>query len=155
MPGAGYSRAQIRLHWLVVLLVALQLLLPHSALQAFQDRLDATGVVLGVGAMMHFGCGALILVLVALRLALRQEQGIPAPGRPGARILHFALYAVLLLLPVTGALAWVLSSAQAGLAHYILKRVLIGLILTHVGVVLYEQFVLRTNIMQRMIRPRR
>jgi cytochrome b561 len=156
----GYTRAQIRLHWVVVVLVALQYLLHEGISEAFDQGLRAGQMTLSPPAIGHMAGGLVVLFLVFWRLALRAEHGAPEPpaeepgwARMAAKLTHFGFYAVLVLLPVTGGLAWGMASGAMSTAHEVLRAVLLAMILAHVGAVLVHQFVWKTGVMNRMKRP--
>jgi Cytochrome B561 len=95
-----------------------------------------------------------------LAAALRNEHGAPKPpatgpgwSRTAARALHLAFYGLLVLLPVTGALAWGMPSAAMGQAHEVLRVLLILAILAHVGAALLHQFVWKDATLRRMVDP--
>lgn len=155
----GYSRTQITLHWAVMLLVVLQYLL-HGGIADAYDRAQDTGVyAMSPPVIGHILGGALILVLGCWRLILRHDRGAPPPpaGEPAAfrkigHLAHLALYALLIALPVTGALAWGGRMEAAGDAHEVLKTLLLLLILAHVGAVAMHQWVWKTGLLKRMMR---
>ncbi len=157
----GYSRLQIRLHWITVALVALQYLL-HDGIDDAYDLATETGnYVLSAPVIGHAAGGMIILLLAVVRLMLRREHGTPPPpaGEPAlfqrlSHIAHIAFYVLLFALPVTGAAAWGGQVEAAGDAHEVLRALLALLILGHVGAVLVHQFVWKTNLFDRMRRPR-
>lgn len=159
MVVRGYTRAQIRLHWAVVALLIPQYLLHDGVAGAFERGLAAGRMTLTLPAAAHMGLGLLILFLALWRLALRHEHGAPPPPAgepfwavPLAKGVHGAFYAVLIALPVTGALAWALASAGLARAHEALRAVLLALVAVHVGAVLMHQLVWKTGLMARMRR---
>jgi cytochrome b561 len=117
----GYSRAQIALHWAVVVLVVLQYLL-HDGIAGAYDLAEETGVyAVSPLVIAHIAGGGAILLLACWRLILRNDRGVPPPpeGEPEvfarlSRIAHLTFYALLILLPITGALAWGGQMALAG-----------------------------------------
>lgn len=156
---SGYSRLQITLHWVVVCLVALQYLL-HEGISDAYDVAEDTGVyAMSLPVIAHIAGGALILLLACWRLILRNDRGVPAApeGEPEvfrrlSHVAHLAVYALLILLPVTGALAWGGRMEAAGDAHEVLKTLLLLLIAAHVGAVAVHQLVWKTGVMKRMMR---
>ena len=156
----GYTRTQIALHWAVMGLVVLQYLL-HDGIAEAYDLAEDTGVfALTPLAVIHFAGGALILLLACWRLILRGERGTPAPpdGEPPlfrklGHATHLAFYALLILLPVSGALAWGGRIEAAGEAHEVMRAVLLVLILAHVGAIVVHQLVWKTGLITRMTRP--
>ncbi len=160
MPVRGYTRTQVILHWATVLLVALQYLLHEGIAGAFDAGIEAGRMTLSAPVIGHMVGGSLILLLAFWRLALRQERGVPPPPeadppwqRRLARAVHWGMYALVLLLPVTGAVAWAQASTAAGAAHEALRAALLLLILVHVAGALWGQYVQRTGVLSRMLRP--
>ncbi|WP_425091190.1 cytochrome b [Tropicimonas sp. S265A] len=155
----GYSKTQIALHWVSVGLVALQLVL-HNGMANAWDRAQATGVFsLSMPVVVHFVIGGCILGLTMWRFAVRQEQGVPPPPAAEPEVLkraghaaHLGFYVVLILLPVTGGLAWGMESDALSKVHEILRLILVALIFAHIGAVIFHQKVLRSGLLQRMTR---
>lgn len=172
-----YGILSISIHWLMVLLfiavyacIELRVLYPKGS-----DLREALKT-------WHFMVGMLIFLLVALRLAARLSG--PTPGiRPeppswmqiSANLLHFGLYLLMIVMPLTG---WLLLSATGKPIPFLgmelpaligenkdlagpLKEIhefignagffLIGL---HVAAALYHHYVVRDNTLIRML-PRR
>ncbi|MFN3146774.1 MAG: cytochrome b [Paracoccaceae bacterium] len=158
--ATGYTRMQIRLHWLVMVFVILQYALHEGIAEAFDAGLDAGRMTLDVGAVGHMGLGLLILLLVFWRIALRQEHGAPPPpaaepawAKLAAKATHHAFYALLIALPITGGLAWGMASETLGDVHEVLRALLLLLILLHVGAVAVHQLVWKTDLLTRMRSP--
>lgn len=158
MPTA-YSRTQIALHWATVILVALQFLLHDGIANAFDDGIDAGTLTITGAALAHMATGTFIMFLAIYRMMERSTHGVPAPpeaepdwAKKASKLAHMGLYALLLLLPVTGAVAWANASETAGEVHEFLRGALFLLILGHIGAVIMHQFVWKTGLMNRMIR---
>jgi len=156
----GYSRLQIRLHWAVVALVALQYLFHDGVASAFEAGMERGAMTLSAPAVAHFVAGSLIFLLAAWRLMLRGERGVPAPPeadppwqRGLARGVHLAFYGVIALLVVTGGAAWAMASEGASTAHETLRALLLGLVALHVAGAVYGQFVQKTGVIDRMRHP--
>lgn len=152
-----YSRTQIMLHWAVVILLAVQFIFADAISHAWHVNMDSGTFTPTGGAIFHVVIGVLIGVLAIWRVVLRFTHGVPAlpEKEPGwqkiiAHLTHWALYALLLLLPVSGAVAWFGMVGPAGGAHELFKALLILLVVLHVVAALYHQFVLRTNLLARM-----
>jgi cytochrome b561 len=155
----GYSRTQIALHWVVVVLVALQFLLNDGISNAY-DLAEETGVyAISALVVAHIVGGGLILLLTCWRLILRNDRGTPPSleGEPElfgrlSRIAHLAIYGLLVLVPITGALAWGGQMAPAAEAHEVLTTLLLLLVLAHVAAAAVHQLVWKTGLMARMMK---
>lgn len=166
-----YNSVARALHWTMAVLVILNLAggLLHDALE------DTINVM-----PLHKATGILILALTLVRIAWRlTHRPPPLPAnvagaeRAGAQAAHAGLYALMLLMPLTG---WIMSSAGkyplsfyglfdvpkfavtredaiTGIAangHGLLGWVLLALIVLHVGAALRHHFVLRDAVLRRM-----
>ena len=160
----GYSGAQIALHWTIAVLVVLQIVLHDSIIAAY-------AAARGVGtatesdvflADLHVAFGIAIFALALLRVALRLRRGAPPPPedehpalRMAARATHLALYALILLMPVTGGLAWFAGVEAMAELHRAGKAAILALVGLHVLGALFHHFYLRTDVLRRMLRPQR
>jgi cytochrome b561 len=156
----GYTRMQIRLHWIVVLLIALQYLLNGTIAAAWDGYLDGAAVAFDPLIAQHVLMGGLVAVLAFWRLGLRLTHGAPPPPEAEHPVLkmvahatHLAFYALMLLMPLSGAVAWFGGVEAAAQGHNVMKVVLLALIVLHVAAALFHQFVLKTGVMARMKRP--
>jgi cytochrome b561 len=104
-----YSSFAMLLHWVIAVLVIVQWRISEAA-EGAATREEG-------GAIManHFALGVVIFACVAVRLAWRQISPPPpsvkghAPWeRAAARLVHFAFYALLLVMPIAG---WVALSS--------------------------------------------
>ncbi|WP_369058265.1 cytochrome b/b6 domain-containing protein [Caulobacter sp. 73W] len=178
-----YSPIGVAFHWIVAGLVVFQLWWGWRAgrLPVGPDKLDAYQV--------HSAVGLVILVLMLLRTAWRTMM---APGpindadKPGwqsavAHITHYAFYAALILLPLSG---WAMVSATASeqplkfggvlpwpllpfqelsmharwaielwaeWLHFILVSILVLAIPAHVGAALWHHFHHRHDVLEGML----
>jgi cytochrome b561 len=180
-PGMGmrntdssYGYAAQALHWTIVLLVAVQFVLGVTGadLPIGMERL--------ITLSRHKSLGMTILALMLVRLAWRLANPAPAlPSamppleRRLARAAHWLFYGLLLALPVIG---WISSSASnltvswfglftipdlvdtdPGLAmlakalHRVMAWTLLALIAVHAGAALRHHFVVRDNVLLRML----
>ncbi|HEX9859404.1 MAG TPA: cytochrome b/b6 domain-containing protein, partial [Paracoccaceae bacterium] len=73
--------------------------------------------------------------------------------RLAARLGHGALYALMLLMPLSGAVAWFGGIGAAARAHELMKPALLILVAVHGLAALWHQFWLRDGLMLRMRRP--
>lgn len=159
MPApTGYSRAQIALHWVVFLLIAQQYLF-KDAMSGAWDRVSE-GLEAGFDPLVlaHVAGGALVLILALWRLTLRARRGVPPAIENGkvqglvAKLTHVGLYAVMILMPISGSVAWFGGVEAAAQGHNVIKVVLLALVALHVVGALYHQFVLRDGTLARMRR---
>lgn len=156
---SGYSRAQIILHWLIAALILFQLVFHEGMVVAFDARMEG-GVPAG-NPVPHIVAGSAILILAAIRLFIRLRHGAPpAPaGQPAvlgivANIVHWGIYVLLFALPISGLVAWFVGAEPAAMAHGgPLRLALIAFVLLHIAGALVQQFVLRTGVLMRMLRP--
>jgi len=156
----GYSRTQIALHWAVAALVAGQYIFKDSISGAWEALRAGREFAFDPLILAHVAGGGLILAFVLWRLVLRLTRGVPlppanepAPLKMLSHIAHWAFYAVLALMSVSGALAWFGDVAIAAQVHNILKVVLLALVVLHVLAVPFHKIVLKNNVMGRIIRP--
>lgn len=135
---------------------------------------------------LHKSIGLTVLALFLLRLAWRMgdrrppDEPAPAWQRRAAHVTHGLLYVLIVALPVSG---WVFNSAHgyplqwfklfnlpplvakddqlmhvAVLVHEYLFYVLLLVLIAHVGAALWHHFILRDNVLRRMLpfgRPRK
>ncbi|WP_054006879.1 cytochrome b [Cypionkella psychrotolerans] len=155
----GYSASQIFLHWLVAGLILFQLIFGEDmggAWDAFEEG-RTPNMTLWVWA--HIVVGIAVLVFALWRLALRFNRGAPeAPADSALMMLaakwgHWALYAVMLLAPITGLVAWYGGVATAAELHGWFKPVIIVLVAGHVVAALYHHFIVKDGLLLRMKRP--
>ncbi len=156
----GYTRTQIILHWLIFALILAQFVFHDGISDAFED-LERSGTFTGTPLMaQHIFTGILILGLVVWRLVIRLRRGAPplpenepAMLKLAAHGTHIALYLLMVLVPVSGMVAWFGASGDAADAHEIMKSVLLVLVALHVAGALVQKFVLKTNVLSRMVKP--
>ncbi len=156
----GYSRAQIALHWIVFALIAQQYLF-KDAMSAAWDRISE-GVEAGFDPLVLalVAGGALVLILALWRLVLRTRHGAPVPVEGSrmqvaiARLTHMGLYALMILMPVSGSVAWFGGVEVAAQSHNVMKIILLALVALHIVGAFYHQFVLRDGTLARMRRAK-
>lgn len=173
-PLGGYTRPAKTLHWLIVALLIAQFILAWTMPDIRRD----TPVTTLIG--LHFTFGVIILAVAALRLLFRLVRGAPVPeaGIPGwqetsSQIVHWLLYALLLIVPLLG---WInadwrgmpvalfgyemphLIAARAagwqwtGDVHGLLANyVMLALVGIHVAAALYHHFVMGDGVLRRML----
>lgn len=164
-----YSKRMVVVHWLTLALIVAAWFLGESV----NDARHEGGATLA-GYIVHALAGDTILLLVLVRLYFRRKDGTPPPMGESlmdkvAKGVHHGLYAVLLLLPVSGimqiATSGVADALQAGDAtllpskftgvpahqvHEILVTVLIVLVAVHVLGAIKHQFIMKDGVMERM-----
>jgi cytochrome b561 len=161
-------------HWTIVALILVQLVL------AIQYN-TASGLSVKLGKIaQHKSVGITIFVLAVLRLAWRLMNPVPPlPDtlKPYERVLahltHFALYAIILVMPITG---WIMSSARnfpvswfgfvqlpdlvgpnkalyeaMHETHDILAGTLIAVAVLHILAALKHHFILKDHTLRRML----
>lgn len=103
MPNR-YTSAQRWLHWIMALLILPMVVAGFVMVQSGLPRALQNALFIG-----HKNIGTLLLLLALLRLALRLKRGapalpatIPALQRRVAEASHAALYALILLMPLSG-----------------------------------------------------
>lgn len=156
---AGYSRLQISLHWIVMVLLILQFVLHDAISDAWSQFLKGNEIAFSPLVASHVIIGFAILLLVLWRLFLRMRRGVPAlPENESplqqfiAKAVHVLLYVVLLLLPVSGAAAWFGEVKIAAEGHEIMKALLLLLVGLHVLGALVNQYVLKNGLIGRMMK---
>ncbi len=155
----GYSGSQIVLHWAIAVLIVFNYIYSEGMGKALHFRLEGrTAEDLQINPQVHILVGVAVLVLVLLRLVLRRVQGVPAPGGHGAMQKaahwgHLLLYALMLLVPVAGGLAWFGGIAALGDVHAVLANALMIVAGGHAAAAIYHQYFLRDGLMHRMTRP--
>jgi cytochrome b561 len=169
-----YTRTAIALHWLVALLIlaALPLGLTMTEMPLSPQKLKFYA--------WHKWLGVTVFGLVVLRLAWRAShpppplpESVPAWQRSVAHALHWALYALMLVIPLAG---WLTSSAKGFQTVYLgvlpipdllaknealgerlaevhawLAYALIALLVVHVAAALKHHFVDRDDVLRRML----
>ncbi len=160
----GYSRAQVGLHWAVAALILFQ----YFAGEWMEEAHDVThsGQALsGSEALLsnlHIIAGVLVLLFALARLVLRLTRGapqLPEAEHPALRLAahatHFLIYALIVLIPLSGLAAHYLGVGPAAEAHEIMFNVLVVIVGIHVAGALYQHFILKTDVLRRMVRPQR
>lgn len=171
MSASRFTPRQITLHWLTALLILLIIALPYGS--------DFFGSFLGGGGgvfTLHKSLGLLVLALTVLRLLVRARDGAPHLLGDEARLQrlmansgHILLYALLLLMPLSGLLFgkrpvnlfWLVEIAPLPLSdgarelaktfHVTAQYLLFALILGHAGAALWHHHVRRDGVLRAML----
>jgi cytochrome b561 len=156
---SGYSFMQIGLHWLIVVLIAVNYFVSDGMGRALRDQINGQAVT-GITPTIHVYVGVAVLVLVLIRLGFRLASGAPHAPVSGPPILntlskwaHWALYLLMFLVPIAGALAWYLGIREAGDFHVVTMNAMIILAGLHAAAALFHQYVLKDGLLMRMVRP--
>ncbi|MDP2143049.1 MAG: cytochrome b/b6 domain-containing protein [Gallionella sp.] len=164
-----YSKRMVIVHWLTLAVLIAAWFLGDMVHDARKDGgADIAGYVI------HAVVGGAVLLLTFARLFFRRQDGTPAPVGTTpmdkvAKGIHHALYAVLILLPVSGMMQVLTSDVGKAIAagdsallpakftgvaahevHEILVTVLIVLVVVHVLGALKHQFLMKDGLMERM-----
>jgi cytochrome b561 len=151
-----YSRTQVSLHWIIVVLMVAQYLLHNGIEAAWHARLDGS-VPNEPFPNPHAIIGMIILALALWRIVLRLRLGapaLPAEEPQGLKLLatitHLAFYVLLIAMPASGALAWVFGFEMPANAHEVAAKVMLALIALHLGGAIFQKLWLKTDVMTRM-----
>jgi len=160
---AGYSGTQILLHWIIAALVLFQVFFfgegMEHAYHALLKGKEANPSDM-LEANIHVYAGFAVLALAVLRVIIRWTRGVPgAPaGQSGIKLwiaaaTQFILYAIIFVMPVTGAMAWFLGYATVGELHTYGEWLIIAAVLVHLAGALMQHYVAKTNVLVRMMKP--
>ena len=172
---SGYTGPAKLLHWAILGLLVVQFvvgwLMPHIKRDTQPDTL----------INLHFSFGVLILGLAVVRLGWRLTRGAPPPehGLPAwqlqtARVVHWLLYLLLVVVPILGWInaSWrgfpvtlfglvempkLVATRMAGFrwtgdVHNALSNyAMLALIGLHVAAALYHHFLRRDRVLLRML----
>lgn len=154
----GYTRLQISLHWIAALLVVQQYLFKDAIGAAWDAMAKGLETAFDPLVPFHVAGGALVLLFALWRLSIMARRGAPtmvgdsAAQRALARVTHLGLYALMILMPISGSLAWFGGVELAAQGHNLLKLALLALVALHVAGALYHHFVLKDGLINRMRR---
>ena len=164
-----YSTRTAILHWLIFLLVVGAFFLGHFLAD------DASAAQKLSLLPVHFLTGDLILLLVLVRIYVRKKDGEPAPANANPLLnklaaathglLNISLIAVAITGMVTVAASGVIEALKksdpsllpdfekvgAREVHELFVGVLLLLVAFHVAAALYHQFIVKDNLMRRIM----
>lgn len=155
---AGYTPLQIALHWIAAALILLQYVLHDAISGAWEARGKGVATAFDPLVMAHVVGGALIMIVALWRLTIRARRGAPATAGDSAaqRLLagltHVGLYGLMILMALSGSMAWFGGVGAAAGMHNLLKVALLAVVALHVVGALYHHFVLRDGLMRRITR---
>jgi len=157
MSRYAYSRTHQMLHWATFGLVLVQIWTypaigrTHHAAH-LGESVDPADMVLH---NIHAISGGLILLFALVRLWLRHRSPLATPAfrwpvlATLSKFVHVALYATLILLPITGVLKMYVLS-PAGPVHVLLTRVLYVLLVLHISGAFLHAVVWKDDALFRM-----
>jgi cytochrome b561 len=173
-PTSSYNGTAKFLHWLIFGLLAGQFLIAWSMPHIGRNTPPSTLIDL------HFSVGVVVMIVAVIRLGWRLLHKPPSSladlpwwQNAAAHLVHWLLYALLILLPILG---WMNASwrgmpvalfglelpqlvttrapgwAWSGDVHVVLSNyALLALVGLHVVAALYHQFIRRDGVLQRML----
>ena len=172
----GYGTGARLLHWITLVLILIQLpagvAMTIEAVPALNDTLF----------ILHKGLGCIFLLVVAARLVWKLSHPVPAlpPRLPAlqrriAARMHWLLYGLLVVLPVSGYIRTVgdgypielldalgipplvtgipATAHVMRIIHAFSSYLLVALIAVHVGAAVHQQLFGRDNVLSRMWPP--
>ncbi|SJZ63436.1 cytochrome b [Consotaella salsifontis] len=158
----SWSALNIWMHWLIAALIVVQIL-DHDAMEdAWRNALRGAseGESDALMVWLHIGVGFTIFVFALVRLADRLIRGRPPHPEDEpvwalwlAKSVHALLYLALILMPISGLVAWFGGVEGAGSAHSLIWTIMLVLIGVHILGALTQHFIFRTNVLTRMVRP--
>jgi len=156
----GYTAAQVALHWVSAVLV-IATFVTHDAMQAAAKAVrDGSWSGYDVAMLVHVIGGSAVFLLALWRLGMLSRRGAPPlPAdeplvlRGAALVVKVLLYAIMIVMPISGVLNWFGNVALARQVHLLMEPVIPLTILIHMLGALYQQFWLRSGVLTRMLRP--
>jgi cytochrome b561 len=156
----GYTAAQIALHWVSAVLV-IAAFVSHDAMQAAAKALrDGSWSGYDAAMLVHVIGGSAVFLLALWRLGLLSRRGAPPLPenepwvlRAAAWLVKVLLYAIMIVMPVSGVLHWFGQIGLARQVHLLMEPVVPLAILIHTLGALYQQFWLKSGVLTRMLRP--
>lgn len=166
-----YHPVLVALHWALAFLIIAALALGALKMAPMTNTNPAKLEALRA----HMTGGILILILMSVRLIVRRLTLIPPQAKTGTSLLdrlgrfsHTAFYGIVIAMTLSG----LIMAVQTGVirlvagghppiphdfwvfpirrVHYVISRVLMGLIALHLAGVLYHTFIRRDHLLRRM-----
>jgi cytochrome b561 len=171
ITASRYHPVLVALHWALAFLIIVAL--AGGALR--MAPMANTNPAKLAALRLHMTGGTLILILMSLRLILRRFTLRPPQAKTGRSLLdrlgrfsHIAFYGFVIAMTLSG----LTMAVQTGVirlvagghppmppdfwafpirtVHYVISRVLMGLVALHLAGVLYHTFILRDHLLRRM-----
>ncbi|MBO0663465.1 cytochrome b/b6 domain-containing protein [Jiella sp. MQZ9-1] len=159
-PTTGWSRLNVFLHWTIVLLIIGQWIEGGFMSDVWDATLDGkiTDQLTTTLGYSHIVIGSVILAATLIRLGDRFVVGRPPHNDEEpqwstmlAKVTHFLLYALLIVMPVLGLLAWFTGNDTIAGYHAFLWTPLLVLAGLHILGALAQHFWFRSPALKRMI----
>lgn len=151
-----YPQAIRVAHWMIVGLVVFQFFTGGGMEQTFKDGQSVTSEDAGT-ALVHALLGSMILITMLWRLAVRLRSPVPPPPETEpdtlqkvSRGVHYAFYAILIGMPLAGALALLTGSEVVATVHGWTSWLLLILAIAHIAGAMWH-LSKRDGVVQRMI----
>ncbi len=155
----GFSKYQVIVHWLVACFILFQIATGSTMSNDFLALKDGKISIEEVhkNSWYHLFFGLTIFLLMVIRFILRIILGVPKPTKQSssltiilAKIIHWLFYLVLLIVPISGFVAWNTSNLLIGNLHSASVNALYVLVLIHLIAIVYHQIFLEDNLIDRM-----
>lgn len=164
-----YSKRTAVMHWLIFALVVAAFIIGHNV-EEMQDTTQKLAMY-----PYHFILGNLVLLLVLVRIYFRKKDGEPAPANANpllnklASLTHVLLNLSLIAVAISGFITVATSSlpdafktndpdlvpnfseVAAKEFHELFIGVLVLLLVIHVAATLYHQFIVKDNLLRRIM----
>jgi cytochrome b561 len=164
-----YSKRTALMHWIIFLLVIAAFYFGHQ-LDESKDGMQKLSLY-----PLHFLIGDLTLLLVLVRIYFRKKDGEPAPANASpllnkvSALTHVALNLTVIAVAVTGVITVATSGVIEALkahdpalipdfehvgakeVHELFIGILFALVVFHVLAALYHQFIVKDNLMRRIM----
>ncbi len=156
----NWSALSIWMHWLIVLLILVQFV-DHDWMEAMWHNFRRGASITSsdvTGGWLHIIAGTTILIAAAVRLWDRFKVGRPPhpTDEPTwalwlSKVTHVLIYAILILMPLAGLVAWFGGVGQAAQVHGLMWNPLLVLIGLHVLGAFSQQFWFKTDVLKRIV----
>lgn len=162
--STGYTGLQILFHWVIAGLVIFQVIFGEGIKPAYRAMRRSTepSAPEALDANIHVYVGIAVLLFALWRLFLRFRHGIPMlPENENAFLrwlaiaTHGVLYFIIFAMPISGMVAWYGGINVAGEVHELGKPLIIIFVAIHALGALWQHFIVRNDILMRMLRPER
>ncbi|MBU1174247.1 MAG: cytochrome b/b6 domain-containing protein [Alphaproteobacteria bacterium] len=152
-----YSRTQIGLHWLVVVMIVFEYVLSDRIVALWDARMSGAIANQAVSDL-HVVVGIMILMVALWRLVLVWRNGLPPLPKATStnlrrfvRVMDALFYVTLFAMPASGAVAWFFGSVPAIRVHHLCEFLLVALVVVHIAGALVQQFWIRNGVPRRML----